>query len=112
MKLKILGFQCKKCDTIHYPSRTRCSKCGHVEFKSVPLPDTGTLLTFTHLHTLPADFEVTRLSLGIVELDNGVRVTGQLEIAEPVIGMKVRGTVGVVRRDDYNKFYGMIFSAL
>jgi uncharacterized OB-fold protein len=50
-----------------------------------------------------------KLSLGIVELDDGIRVTGQLKMAEPKIGMKVKGEVEVVRKDDYNKYLGMVF---
>ena len=53
------------------------------EFDPEPLPTPGTLLTFTHVHNLPAEYEVARLGLGVVELDNGIRVLGQLDIDEP-----------------------------
>jgi uncharacterized OB-fold protein len=70
---------------------------------------TGKLLAFTHLYTLPGDYETVKLTLGIVELDDGLRITGQLGIENPAIGMKVKGEVDIVRRDDYNKYLGMIF---
>ena len=44
-----------------------------------------------------------------VELEDGNRITGQLEIPSPKIGMTVKGTVKVVRSDDYNKYLGMVF---
>jgi uncharacterized OB-fold protein len=110
MEMQILGYQCTKCGQIHYPNRTLCRKCAHNEFKPVPLPKEGKLLTFTHLFTLPADFEVMNISLGIVELSNGVRITGQLRIPSPEIGMPVRGTVEKVRKDQYNDFFGMVFT--
>jgi hypothetical protein len=53
------------------------------EFDTVPLPKNGKLLTFTTVHNLPPDFNVAKLSLGIVELENGMRITGQLKIPEP-----------------------------
>ncbi len=114
----ILGHKCRKCGTIQYPLRTRCKKCGHTEWEKgnivydpVALPKKGTLLTFTHLYALPPQFELTHLTLGIVELDGGQRITGQLKIGEPKIGMRVKGKVEVVRKDDYKKDYGVVFYA-
>jgi uncharacterized OB-fold protein len=116
MERNILGYKCRKCGHVHYPYRTRCRKCGHVEFEkgsivmdTVPLPKNGKLLTYTQLYALPPDFEAVKLSLGIVELDGGQRITGQLKIAEPKTGMRVRGAVEVVREDGYKKHYGMVF---
>lgn len=109
MSMDIFGYRCTKCGQIHYPNRTLCNKCRHDQFEPVPLPKTGKLLTFTHLSTLPGDFEVAELTLGIVELANGVRVTGQLEIKAPKMGMGVVGEVKVVRKDEYNKYLGMVF---
>ncbi len=50
------------------------------------------------------------ITLGIVQLSDGLRMLGQLAIEKPRAGMKVKGTVGTVRQDDYNKYLGMIFS--
>ena len=118
MQRDILGYKCRKCGFVHYPYRTRCRKCGHVEFERgsivmdpVPLPKNGKLLTYTHAYALPPQFELTHLTLGIVELDGGQRITGQLKIAEPKTGMRVKGKVEVVRKDDYKKDYGMVFYA-
>ena len=69
--------------------KTICKKCGendHNEFDIVPLPKKGKLLTFTTLYTLPSDYEVVTLALGIVELEDGNRITGQLDIKNPKIG--------------------------
>lgn len=112
MSREIYAYRCRRCGHLHYPYRMVCRSCGaneHNEFDPVPLAKDGTLLTFTELHNLPSDFEVPRLKLGIVELDGGVRITGQLEIEEPRIGMRVRGEVGVVRRESYDRRYGMVF---
>jgi uncharacterized OB-fold protein len=89
-----------------------CKKCGNkepFEFDTVPLPKTGKLLTFTTVHNLPPDFNVAKLSLGIVELENGMRMTGQLRVPVPKIGMAVRGKVEVVREAEYSKNFGMVF---
>lgn len=109
MERNILGYECTKCKTIHFPNRAICKKCRHTEFKPVPLPRQGKLLTWTQLHNLAGDFEVPTLDLGIAELSNGVRVTGQMRIAKPKSGMKINVLVEPVRTLGYETFHGMIF---
>jgi uncharacterized OB-fold protein len=89
-----------------------CKNCGeneHNEFDAVPLPRAGRLVTFTRLHNLPPAFAVPHLNLGIVQLEGGLTVTGQLRISDPEIGMAVRGEVEIVRSEDYDRYYGMVF---
>ncbi len=112
MSRDIYAYKCRKCGHLHYPYRMVCRNCGeneHNEFDPVPLPKRGKLLTFSRVHSLPADFEVPSLGLGIVELENGIRITGQLKIEEPAMGMAVRGEVEIVRREGYDERYGMVF---
>ncbi|MBP7864960.1 MAG: OB-fold domain-containing protein [Acidobacteria bacterium] len=112
MKRNVYGYKCLQCGHINYPYRMRCRKCGKTEytdFELVALPTKGKLLTFTRLYNLPSDYAVATLQLGIVELENGVRVMGQLHIPNPAMGMNVEAKVDVVRRTDYDNFYGMIF---
>jgi uncharacterized OB-fold protein len=73
------------------------------------LPKKGKLLTYTILYNPPSDYEVVTLMLGIVELEGGQRITGQLNIKNPKIGMKVEGKVEVVRREEYKKHLGIVF---
>ena len=112
MELNIFAYKCRKCGTLHYPYKTTCKKCGdndHFEFDIVPLPKKGKLMTYTILYNPPSDYEVKTLALGIVVLEDGNRITGQLNIAEPKIGMKVDGKIEVVRKDEYKKHLGMVF---
>lgn len=72
MELNIYAFKCKKCSHVQYPFRTICRNCGKndfFEFDIVPMSKKGKLVTFTHLRTLPADFDIANLTLGIVALD-------------------------------------------
>ncbi len=113
MERNIYAYKCKKCGELHYPYRTICKKCGeneHNEFDIVPMAKKGKLVTYTVLHNPTADFEVATLSLGIVQLDDGLKMLGQLNIKEPKTGMRVTGKVDVVRKTTYDKYYGMIFS--
>jgi len=114
MARDIYAYKCQRCGHLHYPYRMVCKACKeneHNEFDPVPLPKTGKLVTFTRLYNLPGDFEVPELVLGIVELENGIRITGQLRIDAPKNGMTVRGEVEVVRTEGYDHHYGMVFFA-
>jgi uncharacterized OB-fold protein len=114
MQRDIYAYKCRKCGHLHYPFRMVCKECRQndfFEFDIVPLPKKGKLLTFTKVYNLPAEFDVPTLGLGIVELENGLRITAQLEVEDPQIGMAVQGQVKVVRQSAYDKFYGMVFKA-
>ena len=114
MKREIYAYKCRRCGHLHYPYRMVCQSCGeneHNEFDPVPVPKSGTLLSFTELYNPPADYEVPTLGLGVVELEGGLRITGQVKIGEPRIGMKVRGEVEVVRTGEYDRYWGMVFYA-
>jgi hypothetical protein len=112
MAWEIYAYRCKRCGQLHYPYRMVCKQCGknaYDEFDPIPLPKKGKLLTFTTVYALPPDFSVAKLGLGMVELENGMRIIGQLKIPDPKIGMAVKGQVEVVREGDYSKNYGMVF---
>jgi uncharacterized OB-fold protein len=114
MRREIYAYQCRRCGTVHYPFRMVCKSCKEndfFEFDPVPLPKAGRLLTYTRVYNLPAQYEVATLGLGLVELDNGMRMMGQLDIDEPQLGMSVVGAVEVVRKEPYEDFYGMVFRA-
>lgn len=112
MKREIYAYRCRKCSALHYPFRMVCKKCRSnepYEFDPVPLPLNGRLLTFTRLSSLAGDFDVPDILLGIIELENGIRVAARLESDAPSIGMRVFGSVDVVRQSGFRKFYGMVF---
>lgn len=114
MARQINAYRCRRCGTLHYPFRMVCKQCGEndfFEFDIEPLPTRGTVVTFTHVHNLPAEFEVARLGLAVVELENGLRMLGQLAVDDPKLGMDVIGRVEVTRRDAYESRYGMVFRA-
>jgi uncharacterized protein len=111
---RIYAYRCRSCGELHYPFRMRCRGCGELEpfrFDPEPVPTRGRLLTFTAIYNLPIDFEVPKLGIGLVELENGLRMTGQVQVDEPVAGMEVVGDVEVVRRRGYDDHYGMVFRA-
>ena len=104
--------KCKSCGKVSYPMHFYCPACGATKFEPVPVEGEGKLLTWTRVYTLPLDYSDLYITLGIVELDMGVRATGRLDIAEPEIGARVRARIGKVREISGNDVTGLIFSAV
>ncbi|MCJ7618562.1 MAG: hypothetical protein MUO43_18730 [Desulfobacterales bacterium] len=52
---------------------------------------------------------VPRLGLAIVELENGVKATGQLKTESPKIGMKIKGRIEIIRDEGFVERDGIVF---
>lgn len=111
MEPTVNAAKCKQCGHLSYPTHFYCPQCGGTQFEAEPVVGEGTLLTYTRSYALPLDFDDLYITLGIVQLDQGIRATGRMEIEEPKTGMRVRATVGVVRDVSGRKVRGLIFVA-
>ncbi|OGL45609.1 MAG: transcriptional regulator [Candidatus Schekmanbacteria bacterium RBG_13_48_7] len=93
-RYRLEAAKCKKCGKIFYPPRVVCSQCQHREFEKIVLPNTGKIDTFTVIRVPPSQFEdLAPYAVGIIELDNGVRITSQIvdcEFNDIEIGKPVR----------------------
>ena len=108
--MKLCAYRCDQCGKLTHPKRLVCDVCGGRAFGEEPLEGTAVLLTYTRVHNLPAGIEKPYLDFGIVEFENGVRVTGQLELKNSAYaGMKLETTVGTVRVVDGEEKQGFIF---
>lgn len=74
----------------------------------MPVEGEGTLITWTRTYALPLDFSDLFITLGIVEMDMGVRVLGRLDIAEPTIGARVKAGHGTVRETGGKDITGLV----
>ena len=95
-RYNLIGTKCGSCGTVDFPPRTICPKCGRDSLGRMArtkLAGKGTLVTFTVIHDAPAAFDLLKpYVLGIVELDEGARLTSQIIDVEPAavkIGMRV-----------------------
>jgi len=97
------GAKCTKCNHIVFPPRGRCEKCGSEELAVYKLPTMGKLLTFSVVRSPPKGFEkLAPYLLGIVELDDGTRVTSQLTDVNPreiSIGMSMEAVFRKISED-------------
>ncbi len=86
--------KCRGCGKVHFPPRVSCSACRGREFSSVTLSRDGQVETFTVIRVAPSGFaQQVPYAVGVVKLDDGVRVTAQIVDCDPealAIGQAVR----------------------
>lgn len=104
------AYRCESCGKIMYPRPCVCHNCGARLFGREPLTGRVRLMTHTRVYNLPEGIEQPYLDFGIVEFENGVRVTGQLKLSgEARMGMELWATVGTVRKVQGEETEGFIF---
>jgi len=93
-RYRLEAAKCTKCGKILYPPRLICPQCKNRVFEKIVLPNTGKIETFTVIRVPPSQFQdQAPYALGIIELDNGVRITSQIvdcEFSDLAIGKPVR----------------------
>jgi uncharacterized OB-fold protein len=92
---------CTACGTAVLPPRECCPECGGAAFDTHPLPDHGTVRSFTEIHvTIPAFHGETPYIVGLVEFDGRLTLTGQLRgAAADEVAIDDDVVVGTERRD-------------
>ncbi len=111
MSANVVGMKCNSCETISYPKHMVCPNCHHERFEDVTIEGEGNVLTYTDVYALAIEYETRYLRLAIVELDDGIRVTGQLLADEPKLGMRVKTRLGTVRQNGEVAIQGLQFIA-
>ena len=109
MSGKVCGAKCTSCGTVNYPMRAVCRNCRGESFEAIEIGGEGMLLTYTDVYALAIDYETRYLRLAIVELDDGLRVTGQLLDDDPQLGKRVKTTIGIVRKSGDRPIHGLQF---
>lgn len=105
---RLVGSRCKNCGSKFYPPRSVCRNCHSTEIEDLRLSDHGKLLTFTIIRNPPRGFEgFSPYVIGIVELDDGVRVLSQIDASEEELaeGMRLEA---VLRRYSLDGDEGII----
>jgi uncharacterized OB-fold protein len=93
-RYRLEANKCKKCGYISFPPRIVCPQCQNREFEETKLAEKGKVLTFTVIRVPPHQFvDQAPYAVGIVELDDGVKLTGQIvdcDFEDLKIGKRVK----------------------
>ncbi len=117
-KYRLIGGICRKCNAKFYPYRSICPHCGNEDVEEVKLPRKGKLLSYTIIYSPPSEFKLKQpYIVGIIELDDGTRVTAQLtdiEVDKVKDGMRVEAVFRKYREQGKDGIieYGIKFRPL
>jgi uncharacterized OB-fold protein len=93
-RYRLEAKKCKKCRITLFPPRLICPECKGREFEDTKLAEKGKILTYTIIRVPPHQFvDQAPFAVGIVELVDGVRLTGQIvdcDFEDLKIGQKVK----------------------
>ncbi|MFQ6093488.1 MAG: Zn-ribbon domain-containing OB-fold protein [bacterium] len=102
-RYRLEASKCKKCGKTDFPPRLVCGECRSREFDPVTLSDEGKIVTYTVIRVPPSQFvDEAPYAVGIVELDDGVRVTSQIVDCDPEeleIGQKLKVEFRKIQND-------------
>jgi uncharacterized OB-fold protein len=87
--------RCASCGTVRHPPRPMCPACLSMTSEWVPASGRGRVWSWVVVHppVLPAFADKTPYNVAVIELDEGVRVIGNvLDVAEPHEDMPVEVT--------------------
>ncbi len=93
-RYRLEANKCSGCGKIFFPPRLICNECQSQEMEKTKLVETGKVLTYTIIRVPPHQFvDQAPYAVGIVELDDGVKIMGQVvdcDFEDIKIGMKVK----------------------
>ncbi len=112
-RYNLTGAKCGNCGRLYFPPRTVCPVCHRKSIGKMgpfKLQGTGEVITFSVVHDAPSQFELQKpYVIAIIQMDEGIRVTGQVIVCDPAevnIGMKVQA---VIRRLGEEGASGIIY---
>jgi uncharacterized protein len=99
-RYKLNGYKCTNCGKTYFEKKGLC-ECGNLDFAELEFSGKGKIVSFTKIHSGPSVYEEqTPYCVGIIDLEEGARITSQIVDAnyeDLEIGMKVEAV--------FRKFY-------
>ncbi len=78
-RYRLEAGECRNCGYVAFPPRLVCPACQGRQFETIRLADAGKILTYTTIRVPPQPFvDQAPYAVGIVELDDGVKLMGQI----------------------------------
>jgi uncharacterized OB-fold protein len=111
-EIRLRGSECPNCSRRFFPPKARCPECFQSGLSSVALDTMGTLYSYTTVYIPSRNFKPP-YTVGYVELDEGVRVFGQVRVreGEPLtIGSSIKVVIDYLwNRSDGEGVSGYLF---
>ncbi len=98
-----IGVKCLDCDYKAFPLTSFCPSCGSGNVQEYKLAEKGRIIQFTQVNQTSNDMMANvPYAIGIIELEDGIKVTGQIvdiDYSLIEIGMPVRMVLRVLSKD-------------
>ncbi len=111
-QIRLRASECAKCGRRFFPPKVRCPECLQSGLSSVALGTKGILYSYTTVHIPSRNFKPP-YTVGYVELDEGVRVFGQIRTREGeslAIGSPMETVIDYLwKRPDGGRVSGYLF---
>ncbi len=79
MMANVQVYECNQCEKQYVQKKWVCPNCQHTEFQSKEVTGAGKVYSFTKIHVTSQEFaHITPYTVALIELENGLRVTGRL----------------------------------
>lgn len=104
----LIGGRCADCGARAFPVPPVCTGCMGENIVLEKLPRTGTLYAFSVVHIAPKKWKKP-MTIGYVDLPDGVRVFTHLEGDDLAIGDTVEIAIGEVGRDEDGAIESFVF---
>ncbi|MBF8294703.1 MAG: AcaC [Bacteroidetes bacterium] len=102
-RYRLEAGKCSTCQHVAFPPRPVCPKCKGRSFETVRLSEEGKIVTFTIVRVASEKFsKQTPYAVGIVELQEGIRITTQIvdaELDKIEVGQRVKLVFRRVQED-------------
>ncbi len=102
-RYRMRGKKCRDCGNLSFPPRIVCQKCKSRNYEPYEFAGRGTLYSFTTIYQAPDRFDqMAPYFVGLIDLDEGVRVTAQLTDVtskELEIGMELEMVIRQIYED-------------
>ena len=107
--VRLTGSRCTTCETPYFPKSSRChsADCDDSQMQDADFGPDGAIWSYSVQNYPPPPPAITRepyepYALGVVDLDDGLRVVGRLTSTDPEeirVGARVQLVVGALGED-------------
>lgn len=116
-RYRIEVSKCNSCGVLHYPPRIVCDKCGSRKLSRMVLNESGRIVTYTLIYTVPEGFrDQAPLILAVIELESGIKVLApvtDIDSNELKSGLIVEPTLRRLTDDEGGLIrYGFMFKPI
>jgi uncharacterized OB-fold protein len=117
-RYNMIGAKCANCGKSYFPYRTMCPDCGRKsigKMEEFKFSGAGTVYSTTVVHEAHEQYDMMKpYILALIDMDEGVRILGQVLDAEPEdikIGTRVKSTFRKLGEDGKSGtiYYGYKF---